>query len=761
MAQGNFFVECVIATSRELLAIGWLDDTGTSAKNLLVEHGGHKTEFCLDGPNAVVACIRTFRLDVHRALELSPDVSACLGFVLAVPLPGLQGQTVSLSFDVTETAPQVITALLIDGSPEALVPLLPHSGHALRELAFKVGALDVGRWIDSTETQRFSAPTRQLVAVDCALMLAGCTIIVHGWIGASVDSVNSMRVTGNGIDIDVSGEVIRTYRPDLFGAFPELAPNPLGFLFLLDSDKCASALELSLLVEIEGSVYRVRFVPEAAHWIDCLTKLCGAPHLRSAVMNALSTNVRAKTLPGYNANIAWLARESFNAMAQSLPKAVFSDSTTHAAVDRALICGASTLVVNGWHLQPIARLVSIRVCSSDGSEVEVADRMHRYARSDVTAPLKLRFPHLNEHCGFLLCLPVSQSQHAFRALRFELDNGAVEWLQLRPDEVVRSGGAFLQILNECLGDLRLLRGGILQFFELGFGPAVERLVTCRSAEVRVSQRQFGTPPLNPPVSVIVPLLGRSDLLRHQLAHFADDRDFANLDLIYVVDDPSILVDTVALAAHYAALFGVPFRVVHYAQNLGFAGAINVGARLARAETLLLLNSDVLPKSPGWTSALIRSLGNLPDAVAVGPLLLFQDGSVQHGGVAPLTDPARPGPIWNSHGGKGAPWSGGHQPVRCSALTTACLMVRTADYQACGGLDEGYFMGEFEDADLCLKLRKSGRKLWLVPGVQLWHLELESPKGRTVTAQPRATSLYDGWRFQTRIERGELADPFTT
>ena len=88
------------------------------------------------------------------------------------------------------------------------------------------------------------------------------------------------------------------------------------------------------------------------------------------------------------------------------------------------------------------------------------------------------------------------------------------------------------------------------------------------------------------------------------------------------------------------------------------------------------------------------------------------------------------------------------------------MVRTADYQACGGLDEGYFMG-FEDADLCLKLRKSGRKLWLVPGVQLWHLELESPKGRTVTAQPRATSLYDGWRFQTRIERGELADPFTT
>ena len=97
-------------------------------------------------------------------------------------------------------------------------------------------------------------------------------------------------------------------------------------------------------------------------------------------------------------------------------------------------------------------------------------------------------------------------------------------------------------------------------------------------------------------------------------------------------------ETLKLASHYQSLFRVPFRVVHYGQNLGFAGANNVGAQLAKAPLLLLLNSDVIPTGKGWISTLSQALQRLPSAGAVGPLLLFADGSVQHAGMRPLEDP---------------------------------------------------------------------------------------------------------------------------
>ena len=50
---------------------------------------------------------------------------------------------------------------------------------------------------------------------------------------------------------------------------------------------------------------------------------------------------------------------------------------------------------------------------------------------------------------------------------------------------------------------------------------------------RASNGSLANRPPSPDVSVIVPLYGRCDFLRYQLAHFADDPDFARVDLIYV------------------------------------------------------------------------------------------------------------------------------------------------------------------------------------------------------------------------------------
>lgn len=56
-----------------------------------------------------------------------------------------------------------------------------------------------------------------------------------------------------------------------------------------------------------------------------------------------------------------------------------------------------------------------------------------------------------------------------------------------------------------------------------------------------------------------------------------------------------------------------------------------------------------------------------------------------------------------------------------------MVVRKADFDAVGQWDTGYLIGDFEDSDLCLKLRKAGLKAAYLPSVQLTHLERQSFK----------------------------------
>ena len=52
-------------------------------------------------------------------------------------------------------------------------------------------------------------------------------------------------------------------------------------------------------------------------------------------------------------------------------------------------------------------------------------------------------------------------------------------------------------------------------------------------------------------------------------------------------------------------------------------------------------------------------------------------------------------------------------------------MRRADFEYVGGWDTGYLIGDFEDSDLCFKLRQQGLRMLYVPHVQLTHLERQS------------------------------------
>jgi GT2 family glycosyltransferase len=162
-----------------------------------------------------------------------------------------------------------------------------------------------------------------------------------------------------------------------------------------------------------------------------------------------------------------------------------------------------------------------------------------------------------------------------------------------------------------------------------------------------------------------------------------------------------------------------------AHNSGYAAANNIGARFARGALLLLLNSDVVPAAPGWLKLLTRTLELVSGTGAVGPKLLFDDGSLQHAGLTFVEGPE--GEWYNAHFHKGYPrdFPAANIARSVPGVTGAALLTRTALFRELGGFCEDYIIGDYEDSDLCLRIRAAGHDIRYVPAAELYHLERRS------------------------------------
>lgn len=285
-------------------------------------------------------------------------------------------------------------------------------------------------------------------------------------------------------------------------------------------------------------------------------------------------------------------------------------------------------------------------------------------------------------------------------------------------------------------------------------PVIERLIEYTRegwVDLPVESRQLGVPLAAPVVSVIVPLYGRSDFVEHQLIEFIRDPWFkANAELVYVLDDPQLVDRFREQAEALYRLYQLPFKWVWGGANRGFSGANNLGASHSRGSHLLFLNSDAFPQQPGWLEDLLDVLAKNPKIGAVGPRLVFADGSIQHAGMQFLRREELG--IWiNHHPSMGLdPSLDPHSKLTVvPAVTGACLAMRRADYDRIGGWDTGYLIGDFEDSDLCLKLRADGMQVAYQPGIQLTHLERQSFKLLGQGDFRTRVVIYNANRHQTR------------
>jgi GT2 family glycosyltransferase len=384
-------------------------------------------------------------------------------------------------------------------------------------------------------------------------------------------------------------------------------------------------------------------------------------------------------------------------------------------VELALAEGADGLFVSGWLHDPHALVDGITAVSATGRRTLLNAPLHRFPRADVAQ----HYGAGGGDAGFATYVPAGGGsfQH-----RFELALKSGEILHVVAPPQPQS---FAEARNAVLGSMPppfLSKAALADCI----APAAAALHGRAMAEKGVADIvDFGVPPARPNVSVVVPLYKVLDFLRFQIAAFAVDPTMAQAELIYVLDSPEQRGEVEHLLRGLHALYGVPLRLAVMTANYGFAAASNEGAALARAPKILFLNSDVIPDRGGWLPVLSAALDGNPRLAAVGPKLLFDDESLQHAGMHFARDLT--GEWYNLHFFKGLPRDFIPACVTrlVPAVTGACVLVRRALIERLGGFSEDFIIGDYEDSDLCLRLRQAGHEIGYVPQAELYHLERQS------------------------------------
>jgi hypothetical protein len=191
----------------------------------------------------------------------------------------------------------------------------------------------------------------------------------------------------------------------------------------------------------------------------------------------------------------------------------------------------------------------------------------------------------------------------------------------------------------------------------------------------------------------------------------------------------------------------PFRLVRVATGRGTAGfnyALKINAlwRAAETEHLIILNDDLVVRDPGWIKALMtfavdESVGG------VGARLLYPDGRIQHAGMA-----------------AGLMGICGHvfigSPESCptyqdwalvqrewSMVTGAVFATRRGVLEQVNGFDERFSL-DYNDVDLCLRLRLLGYRIVYTPHAVLTHFESAS-RGKAPIPPDQTALFAERWR----------------
>jgi len=153
-------------------------------------------------------------------------------------------------------------------------------------------------------------------------------------------------------------------------------------------------------------------------------------------------------------------------------------------------------------------------------------------------------------------------------------------------------------------------------------------------------------------------------------------------------------------------------VVHSEANLGFPAGVNLGLAHAEGHVLLLNSDTIVPRD--WLTRLLIVLEQSSRIGIVGPVSNNVSGPQQ----IPTPNIESTDTIeqiaqdcWDLHAAKS---------LEIDRVVGFCMLIHEKAFQDVGRLDETFGIGNFEDDDYCLRVRKAGYRICMAPGCFVFH-----------------------------------------
>ena len=225
----------------------------------------------------------------------------------------------------------------------------------------------------------------------------------------------------------------------------------------------------------------------------------------------------------------------------------------------------------------------------------------------------------------------------------------------------------------------------------------------------------------PLVSVVLLSHNRPRSFERALASVLD-QSYSNLEVLVVDNRSASSEEIVGIASRVPAI-----RLISHSRNLGFTGGMNSGIRETRGEYVYLTEDDI-ELEPDVIATLVDHMArNVSFGIAAPVMLNRESGTVRcAGGHVTLgqtyTMKILAGDAIGKNDCRAAPYGVSYVPG-------ASMMVRASVFRTLGAFRDEFFMYG-EDVEFCLRVRRCGLEIAVVPEARITH---EEPTPRVPTA----------------------------
>lgn len=248
------------------------------------------------------------------------------------------------------------------------------------------------------------------------------------------------------------------------------------------------------------------------------------------------------------------------------------------------------------------------------------------------------------------------------------------------------------------------------------------LVTAADSLSMFNRVVWPVPSPEPEVAIIIPTRDRADLLKKCISSILDKTDYRNYRIL-IVNNQSAEAETLAYFKEIA--LNPRVSVMDFDEPFNYSKINNSAVSRSQSPFICFMNNDIEITTPEWLKEMVSQAAR-KEVGAVGAKLLYQDGRIQHCGIilgagTPNREIAvgahmchwLPGDDWGYFGRAVLPQA-------LSAVTAALMVIRREVFEAAGGFNEKDLPVDYNDVDLCLKIRKLGYRVVFTPYAKAIH-----------------------------------------